>query len=137
MVERRKSIGWRFVSLFCLVLAACGTAAAEGKKKPEGALEYAVVGGTVFRDNGFALADAEVTLAEAKESAANAKAKVKKLKATSSPRGEFSFRVPPLAGKYRVSVSAKGFQSAEKVVEIQGGSERVDATFSLSSESKH
>ena len=92
MVECWPAIGWRLVSFLCLMLAACGAAAAEGRKKPAGALEYAVVGGTVFRDNGFALADAEVTLEVSPEPASNGKLKVKKLKATSSPRGEFSFQ---------------------------------------------
>ena len=114
-------------------------AAAEGRKKARGAsLEYAIVGGTVFRDNGFTLAEAEVTLeVAAAEPSAVPKGKLKKLKTLSSPRGEFSFRVAPVPGKYRVAVSAKGFQAAEKVVEINGGTERVDATFSLSPESKH
>jgi Carboxypeptidase regulatory-like domain len=102
------------------------------------AQEYAVVAGTVFRDNGFALAEAEVTLEVADAAPAPArKSKVKKLKTLSSPRGEFTFRVPPVAAKYRVTVAAKGFRMADKVVEVQGGSERVDATFTLSPESKH
>ncbi len=136
MVVRRPIV--RSVSaLTCLALAACVAAAAEGKKKPAAGapLEFAVVGGTVFRDSGFALAEAEVTLAV--EGAEPAKGKIKKLKTVSSPRGEFSFRVPPVAARYRVGVFHKGFQAAEKVVEIQGGSERVDATFNLSPESKH
>ena len=113
-------------------------ALAEGRKKVPGAsLAYAVVGGTVFRDSGFPLADAEVTLEVAVADTSTPKSKAKKLKTLSSPRGEFSFRVPPVPGKYRVAVSAKGFQAAEKVVQIEGGTERVDATFSLSTESKH
>ena len=91
----------------------------------------------MFRDDGFTLAVAEVTLAVVSAEPSGPKAKLKKLKTLSSPRGEFSFRVPPVPGKYRVTVFVKGFQAAEKVVEIQGGTERVDATFSLSPESKH
>ena len=98
---------------------------------------FAVVGGTVFRDSGFALAGAEITLEPDPPATPGTKAKVKKLKSASSPRGEFTFRVPPVAARYRVTVSAKGFQSADKVVEVAGGAERVDATFTLAPESKH
>jgi hypothetical protein len=112
---------------------------ADGKKPKTGegstTQEYAVVAGTVFRDNGFALAEAEVTLEI--DASATGKSRARKLKATTSPRGEFAFRVPPAAMKYRVTVTAKGFRIAEKVVEVQGSSERVDATFNLSPESKH
>jgi len=123
-----------------LTLALCLTLAASAdSKKPKSTesstQDYAVVAGTVFRDNGFALPEADVTLEV--DGPPAPKSKVKKLKAVSSPRGEFTFRVPPVATKYKVTVSAKGFRMAEKVVEVQGGSERVDATFNLSPESKH
>ena len=118
-----------------------GPVCADGKKKPktpEGAAaaqEYAIVGGTVFRDTGFTLADAEVTLEVLPTEGTTSK--IKKLKAATSPRGEFTFRVAPVAMKYRVSVSSKGYRTAEKIVEMQGGPERVDATFNLLPESKH
>ncbi len=121
----------RFTLLLWLALACLADS-----KKPAaaaGAQQYAVVAGTVFRDNGFALAEAEVTL----EPAEVVKGKARKLKMLSSPRGEFAFRVPPVAMKYRVTVAAKGFAKADKVVEVQGASERADATFTLSPESKH
>ena len=129
----------RLVGLACLTLVACVTSWADSKKKPAPAAtgEFAVVGGTVFRDNGFAMADANVTLEVIQDPPLAAKSKMKKLKAVTSPRGEFTFRVPPTAMKYRVSILAKGFQPAEKIVEVESGSERVDATFTLSPESKH
>ena len=127
----------RWVVLCLALAAAVPQAVADGKKKPVGGPEYAVVGGTVFRDNGFALADAEVTLEIVPDAGSTgSKSKVKKLKSTTSPRGEFTFRVPAAPAKYRVAVSMKGFRPGEKMVEIQGGPERVDATFSLSPESK-
>jgi hypothetical protein len=123
--------------MFCLGLVAW----ADGKKGGA-AQEYAIIGGTVFRDTGLALADADVTLEVAEQGVGGAgeakpKSKVKKLKAVSSPRGEFTFRVPPVAMKYKITVTAKGFTSSEKIVAVEGASERVDATFSLSPESKH
>ena len=140
MVDRAPAIRWRFLSLICLTLVVGEAASAQGKKKSsaaQAASEYAVVSGTVFRDSGLALPEAEVTLEVVQDPPVVSKSKMKKLKAMTSPRGEFAFRVPPVAMKYRVAVSARGFQAAEKVVEVQGGSERVDATFSLSPESKH
>jgi hypothetical protein len=131
----------RLACLTCLMLAALLAAPADGKKKPAnaaGAEEFSVVGGTVFRDSGLTLGEAEVTLEVAPDpsASANPKSKIRKLKTVSSPRGEFTFRVPPVPAKYKVSVSAKGFHPADKIVEIQGASERVEATFSLSPESK-
>ncbi len=129
----------RLLCLMCLTLGACATGWAEGKKKPASSatIEFAVVSGTVFRDNGLALADAEVTLEVMQDAPVAAKSKMKKLKANTSPRGEFTFRVPPSSMKYRVSILAKGYQPADKFVQVDGGSERVDATFTLSPESKH
>ena len=117
------------IAIAASVAALTANVAQEGKKTAD----YAVVAGTVFRDNGFALAGAEVAL----EISPAPSKKAKKLQTVSSPRGEFSFRVPPVVAKYKISVSAKGFQAADKVVEIQGASERADATFTLSPESKH
>ncbi|HEY3743333.1 MAG TPA: carboxypeptidase-like regulatory domain-containing protein [Bryobacteraceae bacterium] len=101
--------------------------------------EYSIVEGTVFREDGFALAGADVSIEMLAPENANEpkhKAKVKKLTATSSARGEFSFRVIPYARKYRVKVTAKGFNPGEKIVEVEGAGERAEATFNLSPESK-
>ena len=95
---------------------------------------YAIVGGTVFRDSGFALPEAQVTLEP--DGNSGGKKKSRKLTAVSSPRGEFTFRVPPVAAKYKVAVAAKGFAPEEKIVEMHGGEERVEATFTLSPQSK-
>jgi Carboxypeptidase regulatory-like domain len=103
-------------------------AAAEGPSPPKDAA-YAVVAGTVFRDSGFSLSGATVTLA-VKDAP-----KVKKLQSVSDARGEFAFRVPPVAGTYVVRASMKGFQPAEKEASVTG-EERVEVTLMLSSESK-
>ena len=133
MVKLRRISFLLAIALAASVAAAAFSAPQEGKKKTA---DYSVVAGTVFRENGFALAGAEVTLEVAPE-AGVAQKKMKKLQAGTSPRGEFSFRVPPLPAKYKIVVIARGFQTADQVVEIQGPAERADATFTLSTESKH
>jgi hypothetical protein len=111
------------------ILGVCALAAGTGAKKHE-AGPYAIVAGTVFRDPGFALPDANVVLL------LRGDPKPRKLQqAVSSPHGEFAFRVPPEPAAYIVRASAKGYQSAEKEAVISG-EDRVDVTLSLAPESK-
>jgi carboxypeptidase family protein len=91
---------------------------------------HAVVAGTVFRENGFSLPGAAVTLA-----VKDAPKKAKKLQSVSDSRGEFAFRVPPGAATYLVRASLKGFQPVEKEASVSGD-ERVEVTLVLPSESK-
>jgi hypothetical protein len=90
---------------------------------------HAVVAGAVFRESGFSLPGATVTLT-IKDAP-----KGKKLQAVSDARGEFAFRVLPGAATYVVRASMKGFQAAEKEAAI-GGEERVEVTLVLQPESK-
>ena len=96
---------------------------------------YAVAAGTVFQESGYALAGATVTLAPDAQADAAPRKGAKKLRAISDSRGEFVFRVPAGPARYTVQVEAKGFQSQEKSVEIQG-EERTDVTFQLQPRSK-
>ena len=90
---------------------------------------YAIVAGTVFRDPGFAQPGASVVLALKS-------APGKKLQQQiSSPRGEFSFRVPAGPNTYLVTAALKGFQTAREEIEIQG-QEQMNATLLLIPESK-
>ena len=95
---------------------------------------YAVVAGSVFRENGFSLPGAAVTLA-VKDEVRVPKRKMKKLQAASDSRGEFAFRVPPGAATYVVRASLKGFQAVEKEASVSGD-ERVEVTLVLPAESK-
>jgi hypothetical protein len=95
---------------------------------------HAVVAGTVFRENGFSLPGAAVTLA-VKQVPGVPKAKAKKLQSVSDGRGEFAFRVPPGSAMYVVRASLKGFQSVEKEASVSG-EERVEVTLVLPAESK-
>lgn len=68
--------------------------------------------GSVFQDSGVAQPGAKVVLSSKDQPG-------KKLQEqTSSPRGEFSFRVPPGPSYYVLTATMKGFESASKEVEI-------------------
>jgi hypothetical protein len=95
---------------------------------------HAVVAGTVFRENGFSLPGASVTLA-IKDAPGVPKKTAKRLQSMSDSRGEFAFRVPPGAGTYVVKASLKGFQPVEKEASVSG-EERVEVTLVLPAESK-
>jgi Carboxypeptidase regulatory-like domain len=123
--RRKTTTGSR---LFALLLAMCVLSIAGGKKDDNE--PYAVVAGTVFRDPGFALPGATVILT------LRSGPKAKKLsQAVTSPRGEFSFRVPPDPATYVVKASFKGLQPEEKEAAVSGPV-RIDVTLTLSAESK-
>ena len=112
-------------SLPLLLILAIPLAVAQKKPAP-----HAVIAGTVFRDPGFALPDAEVTLSRKDDS------KSKKLqRATTSFRGEFAFEVPPASATYVVSASRKGFRPEQKEASVSG-EERIEVTLTLEPESK-
>lgn len=93
--------------------------------------ERAVIAGTVFRDPGFALPRAEVTLTlkPPPEGAKGKKAKAKKI--LTDGRGEFAFYVPAAKATYVLTVKADGLETQEKAVELSGGLERTDTYFTL------
>ena len=116
-----------------LLLAAILAQAQAAKKKAEPE-SYALVSGTVFRDPGFALPNATVTLIP-DPAEQPSPAKIKKLQTVCNSRGEFIFRVPPVSMHYKIRAGAKGFQEQEKTVEVEGDG-RVEVTLSLHEESK-
>lgn len=108
--------------VFALLLAA-----SEQKKRNDAS---AVIAGSVFRDPGYALPDATVTLARKEDP------KHKRLAQLSTTyRGEFVFHVPAAEAVYVVKASAKGYRSEEKEASVSG-SDRVDLTFTLQPETK-
>jgi hypothetical protein len=128
-MTRRKSKSTLVFLLPVLFLAEIGVvqiivAQAKPKAGPD-----AVIAGTVFRDPGFAQPGASVVLALKS-------APAKKLQhQTSSPRGEFTFRIPAGPNTYLVTAALKGFQAARQEIEIQG-EEQINATLLLVPESK-
>lgn len=83
-----------------------------------------MIGGTVFRPPGLALAGAEVVVAPQEGE------KPKKLKTVTNSRGEFAVRVPAAPMKYSVEVKAEGFKPDRKTVDIQTD-QRKDLSFLL------
>jgi len=115
-----------------LLGAAAVISAGAGKKKP--AVEpYTLLAGTVFRDTGFSLPNAEVIVIPSP--AGGTQVKIKKLQAVSDSRGEFAFRLPTGKMQYVIKVSAKGYHSEEKSIAVDN-EDRVDVTFQLHEESK-
>jgi Carboxypeptidase regulatory-like domain len=114
-----------------LLTAAFAFLAPAAKKKPDA---YVLLYGTVFRETGFALPNAEVIVVSDRSSD-SAAPKMKKMEAVSNGRGEFAFHLPTGNARYIVKVSAKGYRSEEKPVTVQG-EDRIDVTFQLDPESK-
>ncbi len=114
---------------FAVLAGLCGVvAAAGGKKKPDDAAT--VIAGTVFRDTGYALPEATVTLERRDDP------KHKKLAQESTTyRGEFVFHVPSDPAVYVVKASAKGYRATEKEASVTGP-DRIDLTFSLEPQTK-
>ena len=111
---------------FVILLGAslCGIGSAK-KKQPAA---HALIAGTVFHKSGHSLYGAKVIVF-------NEAQPKKKLRGVSDRRGEFVVRVPAGKAHYVVRVSAKGFDSAEKKVQIYG-MEKVNVNFMLSPEER-
>ena len=123
-MTRRKSKSTLVFLLPALCLAQMSLAQAKQKGGPD-----AVIAGTVFRDPGFAQPGASVSLALKS-------APAKKLQhQISSPRGEFTFRIPAGPNRYLVTATLKGFQPAREEIEIQD-QEQINATLLLVPETK-
>jgi len=118
-----------FLLLAALFLLDLRSLPAQGNGSKQKAEPQAVIAGTVFRDPGFAQPGASVILVLKS-------APARKLQQqTSSPRGEFTFRVPAGPTTYLVTATLKGFQAARQEIEIQG-QEQINATLLLVPESK-
>jgi hypothetical protein len=92
--------------------------------------ETTVIAGSVFRDPGYALPEATVTLVRRDDP------KHKKLAQESTTyRGEFVFHVPPAPEVYVVKAAAKGYRPEEKEAAVTG-LDRIDLTFTLEPETK-
>ncbi len=127
--KKKRTSGSRLIALAVLLL----TPSIFADKKKTGDA-YGLIAVSVFKEPGFALPGAEVTLAPHVDPG-GAPAKGKKLKDFTDARGELVFRVPSTAMRYDVHASSKGYVPQEKTVAIEG-EEHLEVTFLLSSESK-
>lgn len=128
-VRLARAVAWTF--LFLGLLSVAGIPAAARKKAKQAS--FALIAGTVFRDSGFALPGAEVSVKPSPEGAPNPK--IRSVETMSDPRGEFAIRVPAAPMRYTVRVKARGFREQSKPVSISGD-ERVDVFFHLEAELK-
>lgn len=113
-------------STFLLVMLAGLTF---GEQKPEkNKVSVSIIGGTVFRAPGFSFPSVEVLLEPAPEGKTSIK--VKKMKAFTDSRGEYSFRVPPKPMRYNLTFQAKGHAKETKQVTVSG-EERQDVFVTL------
>jgi hypothetical protein len=124
---RRTRTGSRRIVLIVLGSAlVAGLATAADRKSSNDS--YAVIAGTVFRDDGLSLRGAEVTIDP--DPSAKPKPKIKIRRVQADGRGEFAFRVPAGPMKYTVRAKAPRFHQDEKILSISGD-ERVDVFFAL------
>ena len=113
---KRTTTGISLLAVLLLGLAARPAAAQKDAS-------YALVAGTVFRDTGFALPRADITLSAPTPPAGFKK--FRPLKLSSDNRGEFAFRLPSVKADYTLTVRAEGYQEFRKDVTV-GPDERVD-----------
>jgi len=106
--------------LLAVLWAGPPPAAAAKKEKKE---SQAVIAGSVFTEQGFALPGVPVTITPQGE-------RKPKWRAASDARGEFAVRVPAGHGSYVVATDSSAYQNQSQTVEIHG-EERVDLIFRL------
>lgn len=124
---KRKTGASRLLSVLVVAASlACPTGLLQGASEAD--KPQAVIAGTVFRDPGFAFPRVELTLTAI--ALPPGVKKVKPMKTASDIRGEYSFRVPAGAARYRIAASAPGFAAEQREVEISA-SERIDVYLTL------
>jgi hypothetical protein len=132
---RRRKTGASFLPGFLAAALLFGASAmAEAGQRARGPQPYALIAGTVFREDGLSLRGARVVLEPQGE--ASRRQRLKKQEALSDARGEFAFRVPPVPSEYLLTATAPGYQSQERKVQVQG-EERIDVFFRLARASKN
>ena len=120
-------------SLLLVVLAIAGGLGLPAMGLAEDKKTVSVIAGTVFREPGFAMSGAVVTLEEADPPAKGKRSKPQKV--SSDAHGEFAFRLPASETKFKVTAAAKGFGTQTKEAATVPGV-RVDVFFELKPESR-
>lgn len=117
---RRGTACYRILLLLTVLLIA---AAASPARKKQASRPLGIISGTVFQANGRLLPGAKVVVTGIE------KPKIKG-EARTGRRGEFAIRVPAGGANYRVTASAKGFDRAQKTIEVYEH-EKARVTFRL------
>ncbi len=112
-----------FGGFFLLLLPTWVSPAKDKKPKADLKIDYALIKGTVFREDGFTLRGAKVSCRRAED-------KKPKWETLSGEDGEFAFRLPTGKMEYIIDVEMKGYQSNSKKVEI-ANDERQDISITL------
>lgn len=115
--------GWLVAAAVMIALAP--PAEAQGRKRPQ---SYAVIAGTVFQETGLSLPGARIIVAPLETP--GGRRETRAVRGTSNAQGEFSIRVPAGSMRYTVRVEARGFEPAEKEVQVDWD-QRVELFFRL------
>jgi hypothetical protein len=118
----------RYAPVVGMLVLLAGAALLDAASKKKDREAGAILAGTVFQASGHSLPGAKVV------AVAQDDAKIKSSTVTDA-QGDFAMRVPAGRGTYIVTASAKGFQPAQKTVEVYEG-ERVRTNLILSPEPK-
>lgn len=92
------------------------------------AQSFAVIAGTVFQESGLSLPGARITVTPLEGE--GRRKETKAVSGTSNAQGEFAIRVPAGSMRYNVKVEARGFEPAEKQVQVEWD-QRVEIFFRL------
>jgi hypothetical protein len=130
-MRRSERSYWSCLWFGLVFLAATQWLPAKDKEKQKPAEPYALLYGTCFDGRGFSLPGASVVVELASEPAV--KFKKKKWEMVSSPRGEFTVRLPAGRHTIRVAAAKDGFKSVEKTVSF-AADERQDIALRLEAE---
>jgi len=126
--SRSQAAGGRASACLATVLVllfAGAPAEAQRRKQPQ---SYAVIAGTVFQETGLSLPGARITVTPLESE--GGRRVTKAATETSNAQGEFAIRVPAGSMRYNVKVEARGFEPAEKEVQVEWD-QRVEVFFRL------
>lgn len=116
--------------LFFAAVAVAGAVLLAAGDKKKASEPDTVISGTVFRDPGYALPDATVTVVRRDDPKHKKVAEI-----ITSFRGEFAIHVPATPQVYLLKASAKGYHAEEKEASVTG-LDGIDVMFILEPEKK-
>jgi len=90
----------------------------------------ALIRGAVFNDRGFSVPGASVEIERV-----NPKDSKLRKQYTTNEAGEFAFRLPDAGGQFRLTATARGYETSTQTVELQPGESR-SVAFSLKATTK-